>query len=117
MLQASNQDTSTMNVALVAISFLLTTRLLQAAGQGEIIQCIYIVILLPHSIHVYTHFHITLAVCSNAEIRLTDGPSNLAGRLEICFNNQWGTVCAGNTWTESNAQVVCRQLDHSTTGI
>ena len=71
---------------------------------------------LIHSIHVYTHFHISLAVCSNAEIRLAGGPSNLAGRLEICFNNQWGTVCAGNTWTESDAKVVCRQLGHSTTG-
>ena len=33
----------------------------------------------------------------------------MEGRLEICLNNEWGTVC-NQMWNDTNAQVVCRQL-------
>lgn len=42
-------------------------------------------------------------------VRLVDGQSSLEGRLEICNNTVWGTVCNEN-WDESDARVVCRQL-------
>ena len=52
--------------------------------------------------------------CYNGEIRLRGGYNVNQGRVEICFNGVWGTVCdAGNGWTDGgtiNARVVCRQL-------
>ena len=36
-------------------------------------------------------------------------PSLYEGRVEICFNRVWGTIC-GNDWDSREATVVCRQL-------
>lgn len=47
--------------------------------------------------------------CSNGDIRLADGRSVLEGRVEICFNNAWGTVC-GDTFSSYDAHVVCTSL-------
>lgn len=55
------------------------------------------------------------AVCRDRAVRLAGGSSNLEGRVEVCFNNRWGTVC-GNAWSQENARVTCRQLGFSTEG-
>ena len=39
-----------------------------------------------------------------------------AGRVEICRDGEWGTICAeadDNSWSEKNAQVACRSLGYS----
>jgi deleted-in-malignant-brain-tumors protein 1 len=42
-------------------------------------------------------------------VRLKDGTNEYEGRVEIFYNNEWGTVCDDH-WTLTEADIVCRSL-------
>ena len=52
--------------------------------------------------------------CTTGTVRLRGGNAT-SGRVEICNNAVWGTVC-DDLWDTQDAQVVCRQLGYEATG-
>ena len=50
--------------------------------------------------------------CNNGDVRLQGGTGADEGRVEVCMNGVWGTVC-DNSWNDSDATIVCQQLGFS----
>ena len=62
-------------------------------------------------------FHLCITVlCQNGDIRLVNGTTAFEGRVEICWNETWGTICDG-FWSGFDAQVACGQLGYSRNGM
>ena len=52
----------------------------------------------------------------DGDIQLVDREAQWKGRLEIRFNQRWGTV-SGEGWDSTETEVVCRELGYQPTGM
>ena len=67
--------------------------------------------------NIVTFSPLDLDSCStDGDIRFVNGSNDHEGRVEVCYNNSYSTVC-DDFWDELDATVICRQLGYDYTGI
>ena len=65
--------------------------------------------------HYYNYYNIFSLAGDNyreGSIRLVGGPYNWEGRVEIFLSESWGAI-SDSLWSDDDANVVCKQLKHS----
>ena len=50
-----------------------------------------------------------LSDCTERALRLVGGSTDREGRVEVCVDGRWGTVC-GERWGDTEAGLVCARL-------
>ena len=88
----------------------------------ELLECCHnLPRLLSYSVKITSYFLIVYndsadTNCTDGSVRLVGGINELEGNVEICYNNFWGAVCH-DSWSTTDAVVVCTQLGHRVIGI
>ena len=63
-----------------------------------------------------SHYDILISIisgttCEEDDIRLVGGYSVKEGRVQVCYNGTWHSVCA-DRWSDKEASVVCSTLGY-----
>jgi hypothetical protein len=67
--------------------------------------------------YMYIHSKFTgPSSCGDGDVQLVGGENEREGRVEICYNGVWGTVCDYG-WDHVDVNVVCRQLGYGQPGM
>ena len=55
------------------------------------------------------------SLCEDGDLRLDTRDAIVGGRLDVCYDGIWGSVC-NEMWTDLDVRVACNQLGLPSTG-
>ena len=64
---------------------------------------------------VFFYFNSDPGLCVEGSVRLADGVIEKEGRVEVCVNGVWGSVC-DEGWDSTDSHMICIQLGHPDEG-
>ena len=65
--------------------------------------------------HLFTLMYLLIGGCTDGTVRLSGSSLKYVGRVEICIETTWTSLC-DRSWDFNDAQVVCRELGYSPYG-
>ena len=82
---------------------------------AKVIDIILSCSILYANIHLFliTDSNVTHSNCTDYDVQLVDGPSLNEGRLLMCINGVWGTLCNSGI-NYNDARVICHDLGYQT---
>ena len=57
-----------------------------------------------------------VVLCTDGQVRIVGSSNPSFGRVEVCVNQTWGTIC-DSAWNDNAASVICKQQGFSSYGI
>ena len=73
-------------------------------------------ILLTRTCLCYNMYYILCSDCTHGEVRLVGGSKPQEGRVEICIDQAWATIC-DRYFEVNDAEILCSQLGYSKLGL
>lgn len=64
--------------------------------------------------YISLQIYINIEPCQEKDVRLVGG--DRYGRVELCSNGEWVSICSDQFWDDTDAGVLCRQLGFSQYG-
>ncbi len=52
----------------------------------------------------------SISSCPHGKVVLVEGTNEYEGRIAVCVNGQWSSICKDSFWGPPDARVICRQL-------
>ena len=75
----------------------------------------YVTIIIMYAIAILSNNSKNTVPCNDRDVRLVVSQYPGIGRIEVCANSSWGTICT-NTWDDLDATVACRESGYSPYG-